>query len=158
MGSEDGVGCAFEAGEEGSAEVVDGADEVGVLHQVVGEEDAEDDGTDPGTDEAFDGLFGGELDELGPAKGDSTYVGEDVVCDDERGWEDEPDHALEDIVHDEMGLYHYQVKSHMCPGELGELEAVVALLEGANEEDEAWEVILAEIGLVCQGHALTHDI
>lgn len=32
----------------------------------------------------------------------------------------------------------------MCPGELRELKAVVAGLEGGDEEDEAWGVVSEE--------------
>lgn len=35
-----------------------------------------------------------------------------------------------------MGLYDDQVESHVRPGELGKLEAVVAFLERANKEDK----------------------
>ena len=37
-----------------------------------------------------------------------------------------------------MGLYHDQVESHMRPGELGELESIMAFLKRANEEHEAY--------------------
>ena len=140
FGSEDRVGGALEAGPEVGAEVVNGADEVLVAHQDVGHEEAEDDGADPGADEALDGFLGGELDELGAAEGDAADVGEDVVGDDEADGEEEPDHAFEDVVHDEVGLNHDQVEGHVCPAELGELEAIVAFLQGANEEDETHDV------------------
>lgn len=137
---EDGVGCAFESCPEVGAEVIDRADEVFVSHEDICHEEAEDDGANPGADEAFDGFLGGQLDELGTAKGDAADVGEDVIGDDQADGEEEPDHAFEDVVHDEMGLYHDQVESHVCPAELGELEAVVALFKGADEEDEAHDV------------------
>ncbi len=136
----DGVGCAFQSGPEVCAEVVDRADEVFVAHEDVCHEEAEDDGADPGADEAFDGFFRGELDELGAAEGDAADVGEDVVCDDEADGEEEPDHAFEDVVHDEVGLHDYEVEGHVRPAELGELEAVVAFFERADEEDEANDV------------------
>lgn len=37
-----------------------------------------------------------------------------------------------------MSLDDNEVESHVCPCELGELELVVTLLEGADKEDEAW--------------------
>jgi len=52
VGDEDRVGSAFEAGEDVGAEVVDGADEVFVAHEEVGQGEPEDDGADPGADEA----------------------------------------------------------------------------------------------------------
>lgn len=70
-------------------------------------------------------------------KCDAADVGKDVVGDDEGGWQEEPNHAFEDVVHDEMGLEDNQVECHVCPGELGELKAVVTLLKRADEEYEA---------------------
>ena len=134
---EDWVRRAFQAGEEVGAQVIDGADEVLVMHEPIREEVAEADGADPGADEALHGLFGRELDKLCAAEGDTADVGEDVVGDDEGDREEEPDHAFEDVVHYEVGLYHNEVESHVCPSKLGELEAVVALLEGRHKEDES---------------------
>ena len=122
---------------------VDGADKVLGLHHQGSEEHGPDDGHDPGADETLDGLLGRQLDELGAAKGDAADVGEDVVGDDESGGEEEPDHALEDVVHDEVGLEDDEVEGHVRPGEVGELELVVAGLEGCDEKDEAWEAELA---------------
>lgn len=134
------VRFALEAGEDVGAEVVDGADEVLGAHQHVGQQAAPDDGHDPGADEALDRLLGGELDQLGAAEGDAADVGEDVVADDERGGQEEPDHALEDAVHDEVGLDDDEVEGHVSPGEVGELELEVAGLEVGDEEDEADDV------------------
>ena len=53
VGDEDGVGFAFEAGEDVGAQVVDGADEVFGAHEEVGEAEAEDDGADPCAEEAL---------------------------------------------------------------------------------------------------------
>lgn len=74
---------------------------------------------------------------MGAAECDAADVGKDVVCDDQRHGQEEPDHAFEDVVDDEMGLYHDEEEGEMCPTVLGELEFVVAFLEGADEEDEA---------------------
>ena len=35
-----------------------------------------------------------------------------------------------------MGLYDDQIEGHVRPGELGELEAIVAFLERGNKEDK----------------------
>lgn len=113
------------------------ADEILVAHEDIGHGKTEDYSEDPGADKAFDGLFGGELDELCAAKCDAADVCKDVVGDDERGWQEEPNHAFEDVVHYEMCLDDNQVERHVCPGELGELEAVVSLLKRADEEYEA---------------------
>ena len=90
----------------------------------------------------FDGLLRTNLNKLRAAESDTTDVCEYVVGDDKTDWQEEPDHALEDVVHDEVRLHNDQVKSHVGPGELSELELVVALLERANEEHEAWEILV----------------
>lgn len=113
------------------------ADEVLVAHEDIGHGESEDNSEDPGADEAFDGLFGRELDELCAAKCDAADVGEDVVGDDERGWQKEPNHTFKDVVHNEMCLDDNQVEGHVSPGELGELKAVVTLLKRADEEYKA---------------------
>ena len=90
----------------------------------------------------FNGLLGADLDQLRTAESDTADVREDIVGDDQADGQEEPDHALEDVVHDEVRLHNDQVKSHVGPGELSELELVVALLERANEEHEAWEILV----------------
>lgn len=77
---------------------------------------------------------------MSTAKSDTTDVGKDVVCDDQGGREEEPDHSLENVVHDEVGLDNDEVESHVGPSELGELELVVALFERDNEEDETHDI------------------
>ena len=52
MGDEDRIRAAFEAGEDVGTKVVDGADEVFVAHEEVGQAETEDNGADPGADEA----------------------------------------------------------------------------------------------------------
>lgn len=93
----------------GSETYVNGADKVLVPHEYISHAEAKNDGTDPGADKAFDGLFRRELDELGAAKCHAAYVGEDVVGYNEGCWEEEPDHAFKDIVHDEVRLHNDQV-------------------------------------------------
>lgn len=74
---------------------------------------------------------------MSSTKGNSHEVGPNVVGDDHGGGEEEPDHALENVVHDEVGLDDDEVQSHVRPGELSKLELVVAGLERGDEEDEA---------------------
>lgn len=93
----------------------------------------------------FDGLLRADLDQLGATESDTTDVCEDIVGDDKADWQEEPDHALKDVVHDEVRLHDNQVESHVSPSELGELELVVTLLERANEEDEAWDVLVVAL-------------
>jgi hypothetical protein len=140
VGEEDGVGFAFKASEDVGTEIVDRADEVLGAHQNVGEAERKDDGKDPGADEAFDSLFRTDLDELSTTESNTTEVCKDIVGDDQSSREEEPDHALENVVHDEMGLDDNQVESHVGPGELLELELVVTFFKRDDEEDEAHDV------------------
>ena len=76
---------------------------------------------------------------MGTTEGDATNIGENVVGDNQGCWEEKPDHPLEDVVHDEMGLYDDQVEGHMRPGELGKLKAVMTFLKRTNKEHEPWK-------------------
>jgi len=100
--------------------------------------DTPDNGEEPCAEESLPCLLGRDLDEGCPSKGNTTEVGPDVVCDDHGDRQDEPDEALEDVVDDKMRLSDNEEQGHVGPGELGELELVVALLEREDEEDEAW--------------------
>lgn len=111
-----------------------GADEVFVPHQYIRHGKSEDDRTDPRSDKTLNSLLRRQLDELGTAEGNATDVGENIVGDYQGCWEEEPDHPLENVVHDEMGLYDDQVEGHVRPGELGELEAVVTFLKRGDKE------------------------
>jgi len=107
----------------------------------------------------FNGLLGADLDQLCATESDTADVREDIVGDDQADWQEEPDHALKDVVHDEVRLHNNQVESHVSPSELSELELVVALLERTNEEDEAWDmlVVVLTIWLVlCLVQQKTH--
>ncbi|KAJ8126312.1 hypothetical protein O1611_g7326 [Lasiodiplodia mahajangana] len=118
--SEEAAEGGYERGKGGEDNGVElhglgGEGKVGALgqeEQHVGQQEAPDDGHDPGADEALDGLLGRELDQLGAAEGDAADVGEDVVADDERCGQEEPDHALKDVVHDEVGLDDDEVEGH----------------------------------------------
>jgi hypothetical protein len=57
-------------------------------------EDGEDDGADERADEALDRLLGRELDQGRLAERHAADVRPDVVADDQRGGQEEPDHAL----------------------------------------------------------------
>ena len=90
--------------------------------------DTPDNGEEPCAEESLPCLLGRDLDEGCPSKGNTTEVGPDVVCDDHRNWQNEPDETLEDVVDNEVGLSDDEEKGHVGPCELGELELVVALL------------------------------
>jgi len=139
-GNEHAAGLAVGSREDCGAQVGGGANKVFRAHENVGEEDAEQDRHDPSADEAFNGLLGGELDELGATESDTADVGKNVVGDDESGGQEEPNHALKDIVHDEVSLNVDEEQGHVRPGELRELELEVVLLERADEENESWKV------------------
>lgn len=116
---------------------IDGADKVlGSDHQVH-EDHAKENSGNPSTNKSFHSLLGRQFDELSAAKGNAANVGKDVVSNDEGGRQEEPDHALKHIVHDEMGLNDDEVQRHVRPCKVGKLELVVSGLERCDEEDEA---------------------
>ena len=84
------------------AEVLDGADHIVETHEVGTPEEAEDKCAEEGADEALNGLLRRERNEGGAANGDTPNVGEDIVADDERGRNPEPDETLKDVVHNEV--------------------------------------------------------
>jgi len=153
---EDRVDFAFQSGEHSSTEVllrsasrsaclvestglthIDRTDEILVSHENVRQSEAKDDGEDPRPEESFDGLLRADLDELRLAERDTAHVGKDVVGDDKRHRQEKPYHALEDVVHDEVGLHHDQVECHVSPCELCELELVMPLFQRYHKKDEA---------------------
>lgn len=151
---EDWVDVALESGEDVGTKIlfglaktklrevmhkthVDRADKILIAHHDVGEHNPKDDGENPCADEALNGLFRADLDELRTPEGDTAQVSEDVICDDECNRQKEPDHAFEDIVHDEVSLNDDQIERHVRPSKLCELELIVALLERNDEEDES---------------------
>lgn len=137
LGQEDGVDLALEASEDIGSKIIDWTDKVFVAHQEVGQGETEKNGETPSSEETFDSLLGADLDQLCAAKGNTANVCKDIVGDDERCGKEEPDHALEDVVHDEVCLHDNEIECHVCPCELGELELVVSLFKRYDEEDEA---------------------
>lgn len=97
---------ALQTGQHVGAKIIDGADEVLVPHQHVSDEVAKDDSADPRAQETFNGLLGRQLDQLRAPKGDTADVGKDIIGNHQRGRKEEPDHALEDVVHHEVSLDH----------------------------------------------------
>lgn len=138
LGDKSRVQGAFQASQDVRSKVIDRADEVLVAHQNVGHEVAEDDGANPSTEETLNSLLGGQLNQLCASEGDTADVSEDIIGDDQRGGKEEPNHALEDVVHHEVGLHNNEVQCHMGPGELGKLKSVVTLLQRSNEEHKAY--------------------
>lgn len=137
---ENRVRNTFQASQSVRAQVVDRANEILVAHEELGHEVTEANRADPRTDESLDGLLRRELNQLCASEADTTDVGKDVIRDDQCGGEEEPDHALENVVHHKVSLNHNQIQSHMGPSKLSELKPVVTLLQGSDEEYEAYEL------------------
>jgi hypothetical protein len=113
-----------------------GANKIFVSHEHTGHSAAKNDCKNPGSEKSFHGLLRGQFDELSSSNCNPNEVGEDIIANNKRYGQEEPDHSLKHIVHDEMGLHHDQVQGHVRPGELRELESVVTSLEGGDEEHE----------------------
>ena len=129
---------ALQPGQNVGTEIIDGANEIFVAHEDIGHEIAETNGANPGAQESFDCLFGGQFNQLCTAKGNSANVGKYIVRDHQGGRQEEPDHTFQDVVHNKVRLDDDQIERHMGPCELSELEAVVALLQRPDEENETW--------------------
>lgn len=136
LGHKGRVGCALQSSQNVRTEIIDRANKVLVAHEDVGHEVTETNGAEPGAQEPFNRLLRRQLDQLSAAESDTADIGEDIVCNHQGRGQEEPNHALQDIVHDKVRLHDDQVERHVRPGPLGELEAVVALLQGCDEEDE----------------------
>lgn len=134
------VRVAVQVVERAHAEVVHGADHVVEAHEVRCPHDAEDDRAEKRADETLDGLLWGELDEGRAPDGDTPYIREDVVADDERCRDPEPDHALKDVVDDEMARDDDQHERHVHPAEEPELLLEVPSLERHDETNETDDV------------------
>jgi hypothetical protein len=109
---------------------------LGTSHDV-GEQHREQDSHDPCSNKTLDSLLRGKLDKLGAAERDTADIREDIVGNNQRSRQEEPNHTLKDVVHDEVSLADDEVQGHVRPGKVGELKLVVAGLEGSNKEDEA---------------------
>ena len=116
---------------------INGADKVLVAGGKVGKDNTPKDGKKPRAKKSFPRFLGGNLDQWRASKGDATEIGKNVICNNHGGRQYEPDKALEDVVDDEVRLADDQEERHVGPGELGELELVVALLQGGDKKDEA---------------------
>lgn len=116
---------------------IDRANEVLAAREEVSEKYSKQHSHNPCANKTLNRLLGRQLDELGAPKGNTADVGPDVVCNHQRSREEEPNHTLKDVVHDEMSLHNNQVQCHMRPGKVGKLELVVSSLERHDEEDKA---------------------
>lgn len=107
------------------ATYIDGAGEVLVPHQDVGQEKSEYKRENPCAEESLDGLFRGQLYQLCSPEGYTNNVGEDVIGDNQTDWQEEPDHALKHIVHNKVGLDNNEIEGHVGPCELRKLKSVM---------------------------------
>lgn len=139
VGDEDWVDSALQSGHNIGTQICHRANEVLILHENVGHEIAKDDGADPCSNETLNGLLWRELDKLRATECNTANICKDVVRNDERCGQEEPDHALKDVVHDEMSLHDNQVQRHVSPSKLGELETIMAFLQRGHEEDEPYD-------------------
>lgn len=121
----------------GSGTYIYRANEVFITHENICHAVTEHDGENPRANEALNRLFRRKLDERRAPKGYTADIGKDIIGYHKRGRKEEPDHALEYVVHYKMSLDDDQIQGHVRPGELGKLETVVAFGERANKEDEA---------------------
>lgn len=99
-------------------------------------DNAKEHGTEEGTDETLYSFFRGKLDERCATKGNTPDISKDVVTDDQRGRNPEPDETLENIVYDEVARDNDKHKTHVDPTEESELPSKVALLQRHDESNE----------------------
>jgi hypothetical protein len=78
--------------------ILDGANEILIAAEEVGEDDAKDDGCEAATDETFPGLLWAQLDQWSFTEEEAEHVGHDVVADDHHDGDDEPDHAWKEEI------------------------------------------------------------
>ena len=88
---------------------VNRTDEVFGSHKQIRVDDPEENREGPCADEPLDRLLWADLDKLRPAKRNPADIGPDIICDDECARKDQPDHALEDVVHDKVRLNDDQI-------------------------------------------------
>ena len=99
---EDRVGLAHELLPGVLAEVAHRADHVVEAHEEGTPGYAKSHGAEERADKALNRLLGRKLDQGRLAEGDAADVGEDVVADDERRGNPEPDDTLQNVVDDEV--------------------------------------------------------
>lgn len=124
----------------------------GVTHEV-----GKDHRDKKGADETLDRLLRAELDELVTTEQHAAHVGCDVVDDDERDRDPEPDHALakkkasgrrsgergapetylEDVVHDKVARDDDEEEGHVDPAKQAELATQAVAVQGRDEADKA---------------------
>ena len=120
--------------------VLERTHELAVVAEYGGQHEAEYDGGEGAADEALPGLLGRQLDQPGASKKKAEHVGHDVIADDERDGQQEPDEALEHVLDHEIRLGHDEQKGQVRVAEQRELLEIVGLLQREHEGDEAGRV------------------
>jgi len=96
------IGSALNVGEGVRREILNWADHEVVTHEESSPGYGEDHGNEESSNETFDSLLRTQLDELVSTEEHTADVSSDIVHNDQRSGEPEPDHTLKDIVDDEM--------------------------------------------------------
>jgi hypothetical protein len=104
----------------------------------------EEESTEEGTHETFNRLFRRELDQRCSTKHLSTDIRHDVVANNQRGRDKEPNHSLEDTVDDKVARDDNEEKTNVDPAEKGELLSQVLSLQVGDEPDKAWELAMRQ--------------
>lgn len=131
------VGFAGHADATGALVVADGADEVRELTQEVGEDEPEQNCREATADEALPRLLRTEFDQGRLAEEEAKHVGHHVVADDHGDGHNEPDHALEDVLDDQVALRHHNQQGDVSPSEQRELPHVVLARQRQHEPHES---------------------
>ena len=96
------------------------------------------------------------LDEFGSAEEEAEHVGHDVVGDDARDGEEEPDHAGEQVAHYHVRLRHYDEQDQVREAEHRELAEVRALSQRQDERHERYNTTKPNIKRRLELQSSTH--
>lgn len=132
-----GVRLTLDVVPRAHAEVVHRADHVLVPHKEAPPHHAKQHRSKERAHKPLHSLFRRETNERGAPEDLAPDVGEYVVADDEGRGDEEPDEALEDVVHDKVARDDDEEEGHVDPAEETELLLEVALFQGHDEAHEA---------------------
>mmetsp|Transcript_10025 Transcript_10025/g.21920 ORF Transcript_10025/g.21920 Transcript_10025/m.21920 type:complete len:343 (+) Transcript_10025:816-1844(+) len=110
------------------------------LCQILAGVPGKDNGEKPGAQKAFPRLVGAER-QKGSAyefasQGHAAGVGHDIIDNDQTDGQDEPNQAVENIVHDILQLPHGQTQDHNGPTQLIDLKANMTGLQRGNGQHQ----------------------
>lgn len=115
---ENRVRVACQSTERRRTQILDWADHVWISQEQRRKEHAKDDGHDPATNKSLNSFLGRQLDKRSLAPEEAENVRPDIVGNDERDGQEEPDQTLKDIVDNEVTLADNQQERHMGPCKL----------------------------------------